>query len=69
MRLCGSGWVDSHCGGRLPPAAIMFCHRFTACARIEAGLGHQLLADHVGFGFLYARARQQEPVCASTPPP
>src|SRR5690606_18285251 len=30
MRAFGSGWVDSHCGGRLPPAPIMFCHRFTA---------------------------------------
>src|SRR5690606_11866884 len=27
MRLAGSGWVDSHCGERLPLAAIMFCHR------------------------------------------
>src|SRR5690606_24774943 len=29
-------------------------------ARIEAGLGHEPLADDVGFGFLVARVRQQE---------
>src|SRR3546814_9868029 len=28
-------------------------------ARVEAGLGHEPLADHVGFGFLYACVWQQ----------
>src|SRR5690606_16058073 len=30
IRACGSGWVESHSGGREPPWAIMFSHRFTA---------------------------------------
>src|SRR5690606_8987805 len=29
-------------------------------ARVEAGLGHELLADHVGLGFLVARVGQKE---------
>src|SRR5690606_28140861 len=30
IRACGSGWVESHSGGREPPWEIMFSHRFTA---------------------------------------
>ena len=41
------------CGDHVLPQVDRF-------ARIETGLRHQLLADHVGFGFLRARARQQE---------